>query len=180
VKGKISSICVALFCIVIIIAINVRPGPVFAEDRVIKLNGGMEAKVTFVGRSNDTLTVSLILFNRGNNTFYLIRNHDNVPSAVDNSGHKYEFQTLDGIGHCIGGQQCNDLQRYTQVDPGSTITLNSTFGNHGGKGPVVSFSVALQYRIVSDQIQDGTLNDSQKIKQVRLMNISFPSIMVSE
>jgi hypothetical protein len=185
-KNRLSSIVVSLFSMIATVAIlMIVQTPVCAEDKLIKLNGGMEAKVNFVGLKTDNnnakLSISLSLFNNGKNTFYLITNRALPhPSVVDNTGAVYNFDKVSGIASC-NGSSCNDLQNFTQIDPGTYITLNFQFYKNGkDTGPVISFTTSLQALISTEQMQDGTVSGAQKLKQLRVINISYPSLAVTE
>jgi len=164
---------------------------VFAESSSgqIKLNGGMEARVNFVGRSKDhgQATAALTLMNKGRNTFYLML--VGPVSAVDNTGATFNLTQTSGVAVCpwVGATtQCVDqsnrlLQSFTQVDPDTDITINfSLHGNGSSKGPVMSFSSVFAVRTVPDPIRDATLSDTQKLSGIRTMNVSFASIPVTD
>lgn len=155
----------------------------------IRLNGGMEARVNFVGRSKDRnqATIALTLSNKGPNTIYLML--VGPISAQDNTGATFSLIQASGITVCpwIGSTiQCVEgssrfLQSYTQVDPGTDVTVNfSLNGNGSSKGPVMSFSSVFASRIVSDLVRDATLSETQKLNGIRTMNVSFVSIPVTD
>lgn len=151
----------------------------------ITLNGGMEAQIDSIGRNEegDHVAISLILSNNGKNTFYIAC--IGPTSAQDNAGGDYTCQQItgiysDGFFFQFQNDQPKKLQQFTQMDPGTSITLNFKMEGKKSKGNVMSFSTLFATRIVSDPIKDETLSTDDKIKGVRTMNVSFPSMPVTE
>lgn len=163
-----------------------------AQTTTIKLNGGMEARINWVGRNKalTQATVSMTLANKGKNTVHLLL--IGPVAAQDNTGGHYRYEKVSGISSCTWASSWPDkcladatkvqlIQSYVQVDPGTDITVNFALrGDRTSKGPVMSFSSVFAARIVSDPIRDTTLSDEQKAKETRSMSVSFSSIAVTD
>jgi hypothetical protein len=66
-----------------------------------------------------------------------------------------------------------DIDHFTVIDPGVEIVVNFRFTGNGSKGPLISFSADLAYRI-GDQTKDANVAEADKRKQIRRMTLSFP------
>ncbi|MEP6962906.1 MAG: hypothetical protein ABI995_12560 [Acidobacteriota bacterium] len=164
----------------------------FAQERTVKLNGGLEAELITLGRdaTGYNLSASLRIANKGKSIAYLLLVADTV--ATDNAGGTYNrLVTIGGLASCpFTFSPCNGinpsisgtppLQSFTQIDPGVEITVNLRLSGDRGKGPLVSLSANVAYRLVIDQLKDETLSEAEQRKQVRLMTISFPPMAVIE
>ncbi|HEV8413050.1 MAG TPA: hypothetical protein VGQ49_05620 [Bryobacteraceae bacterium] len=164
------------------------------QSRIVKLNGGLEAEILTLGRDTlgYNLTTSLRISNKGKSTAYLLLIGN--PVATDNTGGVFNnVDNLSGIascrnvdyGLCIGAPKVVEgltvpLQGYTQIDPDVEITINLRLNGSGSKGPLVSLSANVAYRLVSDSLKDETLSDLDKRKQLKLMSLSFPATSVTE
>jgi hypothetical protein len=184
----------ALFLIIALgaVATGVDGPGVRAQGQIIKLNGGLEAEITALGRHQQFLTVSMTISNpRTNptrNIAYLLLAGDHPPMANDNTGVTFNALTSvsgiatcpsSSISACIGVPSATSgtppLQNWTELDPGTSITVNfQLFTSYRSRGPLVSFSASVAYRTVADHVQDDALTEAQKREQIRTMTISFP------
>ncbi len=161
-----------------------------AQTKTLKLNGGLEARINFVGRKqvygDSKVAMSLTLLNKGPDVFHLL--HAGPAMVQDNTGGTFRIEQLNGIGNCGAPlyapmtcdlQMQNFIPQFTQMDPGTELTVN--FGFHGTKStaPVISFSSAFAYWVNSPQ-DEGTMSDSKKLSRVRKMSISIPAITVND
>lgn len=167
-------------------------GLAIAQQSTVKLNGGLEAEIVSLGRSDDHqyLTISMRIANKGRDTAYLLL--IGKEAAIDNKGTVFNWRySLSGIADCgINNSQpsgCAGIPRpnndtmspqgYTEIDPDREIVVNFRLrgdGGAAGNGSTVSFSATLAARFVSDPAKDAALSDAEKLKQVRLMTLSFP------
>jgi len=168
------------------------------ENPTVQLNGGLEAQILSLGRSNKgyriDLNAAIKITNTGKDTAFIM--FYGAPSAFDSAGTKFEnFDSLTGVaycgtnppGLCVGLPRYNEaylfpLRGYTQIDPGRSVTLHLTLWEHGlqSKGDQASVSAQMAYRIVSDLTKDADLTDEQQFKQVRIGNLSFEPTTISE
>lgn len=170
-----------------------------AQSNVVKLNGGLEAEILSIGRSADheIITLSLLISNKGKDTANVML--VGKEAVTDNKGGVFNWRySLAGISdcgynndqplYCAGlPQPTRDtppLRAYTQIDPDREITVSFRLRADGGRasdGPLVSFSARLAYRMVADPLKDANLTEMEKLKQVRLMTLSFrPRTLVED
>ncbi len=165
-----------------------------SQSHTVKLNGGLEAEVLSIGRSSDhqNLTISMRLSNKGKSTAYVLM--VGFPMITDNTG--AAFDGVNGsvsgvarctahINYCAGIPEVHErytvpLRSYTEIDPGVGIVLNMSFHSASSKGPLISFSVDLAYRLTNDVLRDETLPDADKYKQIHMMTLSIPPMQVTE
>ena len=170
-----------------------------AQTHTVKLNGGLEAELLTLGRSENHkyLTLSMRMTNKGKNVAYLLL--VGSPVATDNIGEVFNrVDTVGGIAYCdpYGGRrqsQCWGVpgkiditvpfQTWTRIDPDPDIKVIinmrlSAF--HESQGPLISLSAYLAYRLVSDPLQDAATSDSDKAKQVNAMTLSVPAMSVTD
>jgi hypothetical protein len=164
----------------------------------VKLNGALVGEVSAVGRnaSGNNVTASMKLTNTGNSVIYLMLAGDD-PVAFDSAGTKINFRQVGGLtkcnlsssahlGDCMGITQGNQpnavpLQTYTEVDPGASITVQFHFDTSTpSRAPLISMAANLVYRVVANPQADDALTDSQKRQQLRVMNLSFQDVPVTE
>jgi hypothetical protein len=185
-----------IFCT--LAAMLICSASLFAQNTMVKLNGGLDATLLKVGRTKDHryLTLSVRISNRGPDTAFLLLVGE--PAATDDSGGIFKSASdITGIAHCAYGNWAPSyclgiptkvnwtvpIQSFTQIDPRSDpdagIVVN--FRLYGqGDGPAISFSAEIYARFVRDLAVDDTLPDAAKFKQFRLMTLSFPPVRVTE
>jgi hypothetical protein len=166
--------------------------PLHAQSHTVKLNGGLEAEVISIGRSADhvSLNISMNIANKGSSTAYLLLVGN--PVVNDNTGGTFNsFHGVSGLASCgwafdacIGVPRERDnmtvaLDHFTMIDPGVEIVVNMRFSSNGSKGPLITFSADLAYRL-GDQTKDANIPDTDKRKQIRRMTLSFPPMSVTE
>lgn len=169
--------------------------PVQAQIR--KLNGGLEAQIASIGRDKSfhSLTVSMTLANKGNNTIYLLLFAGyNSPKATDSTGAAFAYRSSSGAPictlsepWCIGVPNVIQtltppLQNWLELDPDtSPIALNfQLYSNQESHGHLASFSCTFAYRVVADTGRDETLTERQKRDGIQTMNLSVPPMPVAE
>lgn len=178
-----------------------RPSSTHAQSDIINLNAGLQAQVLAVGRDKTFhyLTVSMILVSKGPNTIYLmLLESSGSPSAVDNAGATFSFESVSGVPicpvkndtpTCIGvpniiQDKTPPLQNWMELDPNtSPVTLNVTLfipTAQESHGRLVSFSCTFASRVVSDPRQDDTLSETQKRRTIHVINLSFPPMPVTQ
>ena len=161
------------------------------DTRALKLNGGLEARILTVGRSPDrtVLTASMAIANKGKSTVYLLLLFP--PFAVDSTGGFFDrFPVVSGIATCsrdgfnkfspcFGIPKIDShtvpLQSFTAIEPDVEVTIVMKLSSwEASTGPLASISVSLAYRLVDDHLKDASLDDAEKYRQFRTMNLSFP------
>ena len=154
------------------------------KNRTIKLNGGMEARINWVGRNStkESITISLVLSNKGASTIYLA--HVGPASAQDNAGNNYDCRLESGLHDDRNFFHDNkvrteSLRPMTKIEPETDSAIGFTCKGKG-KGPVMSFSTSFACRNVSDPIKDETVSEEQKTKGAYRMNFSFSSVSVTD
>jgi hypothetical protein len=164
----------------------------------VKLNGALVSEVSAVGRNagGSNVTASMKLTNTGSSIIYLMLAGDD-PVAFDSAGTKINFRQLGGLtkctvlssaqlGDCMGIIPTNQLhmvplQTYTEIDPGASITVQFHFETSTpSRAPLISMAASLVYRVVANPQADDALTDSQKRQQLRVMNLSFQDVPVTE
>ena len=164
-----------------------------ADSDVIKLNGGLEARIASVGRdrSGNYVTVTFTLTNNGPNTVYLALMGP-PPRAVDNAGANYQYSGGSGLPKCAVWnliEQCIGipnptgstipLQGYAELDPGVSITPNfELFSSRNGTGTTISFAATVAYRVVRDAMDDAARSEDARRQQIRTMVLSFPPAII--
>lgn len=178
--------CSSLVALALIFSNSAMCGP------TRKYNDDLEGTAVTVVRKDQKLAITISLHNAGKKTAYLMLIGPTL--AHDSSGADYYYERAGGISVCPwhgNGSQCIDhfynnphesLSKLTKVDP--EITLNITFTlqtlSKEAHGDTVDFATVLASRFVSDPLRDGTLRDDLKAKEIRSMNLSFPSEPVTE
>jgi hypothetical protein len=154
------------------------------ESKTIKLGNGMEARINWIGRNNDkqTVTIPLVLSNKSRNTIYLT--HIGNASSQDNLGNSYNCHVESGVFNdpnffINGNISPRDVRQMTKISPETDVAVGFVCSGKGN-GPVMSFSKLFGCRSVSDPIRDETISEEQKCKSVFKMNLSFPSISVTD
>jgi hypothetical protein len=163
----------------------------------VTLTAGLVASIANVGRSkgSNDVTIAMQLENTGKLPI-AIAMIGPAPVATDNAGTSYQYATFSGaaacryltvdyVAMCILGEETSGsrypvpLQAFTQIDPGTTASL--TFGLNGqkGTGTLLSFASVFAYRVIADPRKDETLSETERRKQIRTLNISFPSFPIA-
>jgi hypothetical protein len=166
--------------------------PLAAEGNTVKLNGELEARVITLGRgaNHQSLNITMNIANKGSNSAYLLL--VGSPVVVDNTGSTFQsLQAVSGLALCradfplcIGVPNEREgitvpVENFTVIDPGVDVVVNFVFYGNGSKGPLISFSGDLAYRL-ADQAKDMNTSHPDKLKQVRRMNLSFPPLPVTD
>jgi hypothetical protein len=169
-----------------------------AQNQPINIDGGLQERVVSIGRDKTfrNLTVTMTLENKGKNTFYLLLLHGHgYPSAVDNAGASFWYQSGGGIApcpslsmlSCIGVPDVNaetpPLQAWTELDPGDPpITLTFALSAYPSEshGAMASFSCILAYRLVNDPKRDADLTEKEKRQKIQTKNISSQLILINQ
>jgi hypothetical protein len=161
--------------------------------RIVSLNAGLQAQLLFLGRKESILTAVFKLTNLGqDNVFMMVMK----PYAIDDGGGQFSLpQSVFGVAYCernnpicVGIPQVAEgyffpFRSYTKLEPGKSITVNLTLRSRdGSKGPNVSLSTEINYRVVkaADLVKDGDVSDSQKLKTLLSGTISFGPSPVRE
>lgn len=184
-----------IWCWVVIELAAVCVTPALAAGQRIKLNGGLEAEIVTIGRnrSHNEVTIALNISNPGQDIAYLVLSLDPPVAAISNTGGSYILLRVSGITQCgsspiaacTGTGPYNPgaalpLQSWTEIDPGTNITVNFDLTGMPDTGPLVSFSATTAYRTVHSEMQGETLSDSQKRQSIRVMTLSFPPTAVQD
>jgi hypothetical protein len=166
------------------------------QTRISQLNGGLQAEMLSLGRDagGRNLTATVKVSNTGQDTAFVL--FLDQPSAVDDAGVQFTFQELKGAAYCdvTPGRKCIGLpevvanlvfplQGYTEIDAGRSIIVHlklALFHGLVSKGDHMSFTSEMAYRLVANMRDDAELSDKQKLKQVRLGNLSFERLTVKE
>ena len=136
--------------------------------------------------------MSLRLTNMG--TVYLLLVGP-APNAVDNEGTSYTFRNSSGVAactqlsayhliRCIGRPKADEVmtvppEGWTQINPGSSaIATFDLFGNSSA-APVGGFSAVFARRDVDDPLQDDSISEEQKRKQIRTMSVGVSAYPAS-
>lgn len=152
---------------------------------IVPLSEGLVAFATNGGKtsSNTYATLDIQLINKGNKTMFL--KLAGPTRAVDNTGGHYTQANPSGISECpykdaVACIKHSDvLLGMTQLDPGKNLNMSFEFFCYNRtKGRILSFSTTLIGRSVNDLVQDITISDEKKKKQLRTYSLSVPSIEI--
>jgi hypothetical protein len=168
------------------------------QNPTVELNGGLEAQLLTLGRdARSILTAAVRITNKGQDHVFLL--FIGPPSAVDNAGGVFDFQSVNGVAFCRGTQNppstrvcigkpmdekyLSPLQGYTEIEPGKSIRVNIVMrAAYGSKGEQVSLSAEIAYRLVKDAdlAKDADVPDQQKLKALRIGTMSFEPVAVNQ
>lgn len=177
--------------------------PTFSADTIaVNLNGGLKAQLLSVGRDavggagRPVITAAVTISNPGKDYAFLM--FYDIPSAIDDAGVKFtgwRDDGISGVGWCRTGpsERCLGIgnpnaafpfQSYTVIDPGNSVTAHFrlTTDAAASRGKSISLAAKYGYRIVkqADMDNDADVSDTQKLRQVRTGNLSFPPAPVTE
>ena len=167
------------------------------QKRTIQLNSDLTAQVLVMGRDSTgrKLSASIKISNTGEKTIYVLL--AGTPAAMDeDGGQQFKNQDVKGIAYCqlddnracVGIPDANinrafPIQGYTRIDAGRSIIIVLTFGLFHADPSTSKFltlSAEMGYRIVESDASDAELSDRQKLKTVKLGNLSFERVPVRE
>lgn len=163
----------------------------------LKLSAGLEASVTIAARQKggNYMSVAMQIENKGKLPVALALIGP-VPVAVDNAGVAHTMTAFSGatacreltVGYlpmCLLGEEVSGyrypilLEAMTQIDPGAAITLTFQLNGRESTGNLMSFSSVFAYRIIADPLKDATMTEAERRRQLRTLNVSFPSFPFS-
>jgi len=165
-----------------------------SDDKpTVELSGGMKAKLLSFARSPNGgpagITATVKITNTGKDYVFLL--FTSAPSGVDDQGATIQGK-VSGVGWCRNASpQCIGvpstyyafpLQQYTEIDPGTSVTALFTMPvtTTAIAGKRVSLSAEMAFRLVSDLAKDADLSDRQKLQQVRMGNLGFDAVTITE
>ena len=173
-----------------------------ADVIAVNLNGGLKAQLLSVGRDpvgfagRPVITAAVTISNPGKDYAFLM--FYDLASAIDDAGVKFTGEranSISGVAWCESGppERCIGIpdlasafpfRSYTVIDPGNSVTAHFrlTTDARESRGKSISLAVKYGYRIVkqASMENDAEVSDTQKLKQVRTGNLSFPPAPVTE
>jgi hypothetical protein len=181
--------CVSLALLLVLPAAAQSSG----DKPTVELSGGMRAQLLSFARNPNggpagiTATVKITNISKD----YLFLLFTGAPSGVDDAGATIQGK-VSGVGWCRNASpQCIGvpspyyafpLQQYTEIDPGTSVTALFTMPltTTAIANRRVSLSAELAFRSVSDLAKDADLSDHQKLQQVRMGNLGFDAVTITE
>jgi hypothetical protein len=164
------------------------------QTGVAKLFGGLEARVELFGRNQGNVTVSLRLTNTARKTIHLLLVGP-APHAVDSQGTSYAFVKSSGVAacnqlstyhlsRCIGRPEADKvltvpLEGWTRIEPGSSAIATFELSGNSSGAPVGGFSAVFARRDVEDQLQDDSVSEEQKRRQIQTVSVGIPAYPIS-
>jgi hypothetical protein len=166
------------------------------KSRTNKLNEDLTAQILTIARdaTGHKISASMRISNTGENTaFIAFTGRGSIMDLTE--GFQFIVTEVKGAGWCdltpislcIGIpdiKQAFPFQNYTEIGPGRSITVISSWGLfHEGRASTsdhVSLAFDMIYRIVANPASDAELSDRQKLKQVHTGNLSFDNVKVRE
>jgi hypothetical protein len=187
-KNLALSLLLALLCSLAV------TGRADTSSNVVKLNGGLEAKMESLTRNpkRGRLTAVLRIENRGPDTAFLML--AGPGPGLSGGGDTIIWTGVKGLTacpslrdhhlpSCIGLNAKSErlvapLEQFTVVEAGRGIAVTFEFGsNPNSNSPVLTFASTLIYRFTAPT-REPVLTEREKRSQLRPMNMSFPSVLV--
>jgi hypothetical protein len=152
-----------------------------------KITGGLVTQIMNVGRAKDKTRVTFSFTIRNvtsdGKTAYLAV--IGSPLAVDNQGGQYYNATSAGIArcnndprNCLNPQSGLPINGFTRINPNQTVPVTITLYGNASEGSVISLSLDVMYRLVSNPEDDENHSIDSRYRQFQISGIGFPSVEI--